>query len=357
MKKILHIASFKGNIGDYLNHKGLYKVMSENLNFEYEIVQEEIRDYYFSIANKRFDNNFVELCNKFDYVIFGGGNFFEVKWDNSATGTTFDMTEDTINKITAKMLFFGLGFDLFKGYSEKSLSDFQQFIENLNKKLAVITVRNDGSFENLNKVYTQDFIKNANILKVLDGAFLNDIRINESNNYIAINIAQDMPEFRFDKVTQVSFEKQISEFCNLKIKEGKRIKFVPHIKSDVEIMENVVREIKDNDKVEIIELVESPEEFLQIVNSIYAKSDFNICVRFHANIISLLNSKKTIAINTYDKIHDLYTDIELVDNLVEADEKLLNSLIERSDIIKEDKMDLTNRIMNTQEVLINFFKE
>ena len=45
--KILHFASFTGNVGDNLNHLGFYKSLDNEFgNNNYFIEEEEIREFY-----------------------------------------------------------------------------------------------------------------------------------------------------------------------------------------------------------------------------------------------------------------------------------------------------------------------
>src|SRR5699024_7456701 len=107
--KVLHIASFNGNIGDNANHNGLRKNLERYLNRNFNFTEIEMREFYQSWNLRDFNTEtFIELCNKNELVIIGGGNFFELKWDYSYTGTTINLSNDTLEKINTPILFFGL---------------------------------------------------------------------------------------------------------------------------------------------------------------------------------------------------------------------------------------------------------
>ena len=92
--KILHLASFSGNIGDNASHMGLRKILSELLDFN-QINNIEIRDFYKSTSEKYkkyFDETFVDLCNNYDLVIWGGGGYLDYWVPDSKTGSTFDIS-------------------------------------------------------------------------------------------------------------------------------------------------------------------------------------------------------------------------------------------------------------------------
>lgn len=76
--KVLHLASFTGNIGDEANHYGFRRKLKENLKFNFNYTELEIRNFYRSWGLMKFDDDFVKLCNSHDFVIIGGGNFLEL---------------------------------------------------------------------------------------------------------------------------------------------------------------------------------------------------------------------------------------------------------------------------------------
>ena len=91
--RILHLASFTGNIGDNLNHSGLYRSLEKELGVKnFSIQEEEIREYFWK--KKQFDQGIIKKFNFFDLIIVGGGNFFELWVENSRTGTSIDIPVD-----------------------------------------------------------------------------------------------------------------------------------------------------------------------------------------------------------------------------------------------------------------------
>ena len=73
--RILHIASFNGNIGDNASHIGLRNIL-KTLGVIATIDQIEIRRFYknYSLFDKQsFDEDFVKMANQYDLVVFGGG--------------------------------------------------------------------------------------------------------------------------------------------------------------------------------------------------------------------------------------------------------------------------------------------
>ena len=84
--RVLHIASFTGNIGDNANHMGFRpwfeKVSSVSVSWD----NLEIREFYWK--ERKWDMDFVDLANSYDLVVIGGGNYFELWVEDSPTGTS-----------------------------------------------------------------------------------------------------------------------------------------------------------------------------------------------------------------------------------------------------------------------------
>lgn len=86
--KALHIASFMGNVGDNANHNGLRNKL-KNIFYNNNIIFDELemREFYQSWNLRNFNSEeFINLANKYDLIIIGGGNFFELKWDYHVQG-------------------------------------------------------------------------------------------------------------------------------------------------------------------------------------------------------------------------------------------------------------------------------
>lgn len=89
-KHLLHIASFKGNVGDIINHEGFYNKLRSQIDFDIE--QIEIRKFYRNAGELNFDSELVKKINEYDGLVIGGGGLFDIRWNDSLTGTTVDMS-------------------------------------------------------------------------------------------------------------------------------------------------------------------------------------------------------------------------------------------------------------------------
>lgn len=158
MKKIkaLHLASFAGNIGDIANHQSFYHQLRKLDEFSFEIEELEIRDFYKVNQIRKFDEDFVEFVNQHDLFIIGGGNFFELCWDYSLTGTTFDISPEFLKKIKTPIFINAIGIDDNKGTSDLNIEKFKTFLDTIFKHNDVyFTVRNDGSQSIINKYFPE----------------------------------------------------------------------------------------------------------------------------------------------------------------------------------------------------------
>ena len=97
--KIIHLASFNGNVGDMINHIGFYNNIRKYVTSDITIKQIEIRNYYRSWNEAAFDQNFIDMVNDGDLFVVGGGDFFRIEWDYSLTGTTFNIQNELLIKL------------------------------------------------------------------------------------------------------------------------------------------------------------------------------------------------------------------------------------------------------------------
>jgi polysaccharide pyruvyl transferase WcaK-like protein len=361
MTKILHIASFSGNIGDNANHNGLRHQLEKFLkNDGISYTELEIRKFYqnYSRPDKlRFDDAFAQLANEHDLVIIGGGNFFEIWIESSQTGTTIDISPSTIDKIDTPMFFFGLGFDPYKGIPEGNIEKFKRFIDKLaEKKRHTITVRNDGSSKHIEKYLGKEYLKK--IKKIPDGGFFLQIEnpspetFNIKSRFVAINVAKDMADLRFQKMGDgITYETFVSRFAKtldafLTTHTDMEIVFVPHIYSDIDAIFDVLDRMEDihrRNRISVAPLLHGKGSE-QIVFDIYRKAEFSMGMRFHTNVCSIGLNTPTIGLISYPKLKDLYEEVGMPDRTVTVNRKNFEKrLIEKMEATLLSKQDLEKR--------------
>jgi len=318
LKKVLHFASFIGNIGDNANHNGLYKTLFSKLEgIDFNITKEEIREYFWN--HKNFDDKLINLFNQFDLVIIGGGNFFELWVENSRTGTSIDIPIEFLKKINPPILFFSLGFDIHQGYSSENKLKFSKFLDFLiSKKKYLVSFRNDGALDNLNLLYGSRY--NSSIKIIPDSGIvlnLEDLNQNPNSwirkNTLGINLAGDMINLRYndnyDKALRV-----YSEFLKWIIeKYDYNIIFFPHIYSDYKITFDVLNLLPDSFKRKKIQIapLASDNDGMKEIFSLYNQCKIIVANRFHSNLCSIALGKPTIGIINYPQIENFYKEIGL----------------------------------------------
>ncbi|NYB72640.1 polysaccharide pyruvyl transferase family protein [Sedimentibacter hydroxybenzoicus DSM 7310] len=368
--KALHVASFNGNIGDNANHNGFRKRLIETLGREIDFTNIEMREFYKSWNLRDFNSDdFIDLCNNHDLVVIGGGNFFELKWDYSHTGTTINIKEETLNLIKTPILFHGVGCDIAKGASQNSIEKFRLFMERITgDKNILVSVRNDGSYETIQKLYGNLF--DNKFYRVPDGAFFMDSKKYDfpeiKNDYksIGINVVADMKEIRFNSEVKgfISYENFINGFAEelnelLKKHENYQILLFPHIYSDLSAIYDLLEKIED--KYRRTRVVVSPcltgkgsEEY---IFGLYKECDFIMGMRFHSNVCAVAQNIPTIGLCSYKKILDLYREIDLNDRVIEVNKYGFKSLLREE--IENTIINLEKIRNDYKRVNSNIFKE
>lgn len=324
--RVLHLASFAGNIGDLANHAGARRMLAERLSFGLDFTDLEIREFYW--MQRAFDDSFIEYANTFDLLIIGGGNYFELWVEHSATGTSIDITPDRLARLTVPTVFFALGVDTGQGYSAKTKQRFSHFITTvLSRNDMFVCVRNDGSRRALREVLGDETA--SRILTMPDGGFFADPtgcrHAYDDSGRIGINIAGDMLERRFDRgLTSEGFLRELGGVC-CKLLDGKpelRIDLMPHIWRDSTIISDLLPFISDpylRRRIAIGRLDPSEAGLAGFLES-YRNFDMVLGMRFHANVCPLGMGVPVRGLLNYPQLERLYEEIEMKDRLVDVRE-------------------------------------
>ena len=343
--RILHLASFIGNIGDNASHFGLGNILNTISDKSPEIDKLEIRRFYknYNLPDKLFfDETFVELTNNYDVVIIGGGGFFNFCIENSKTGTTLDFSDDIFLKIKTPIIISSMGILQHQDVPEGNLQKFENFLNLiLNKDNATLALRNDGSKDIINKLFGSKY---EVIPEILDNAFFYkpkklEFPISEKK-YILINITKDQIQMKNMIIGSVNYKFYLSElrkFIKKVIKESDlNIVFAPHIFSDYIAIQELLSGINEfHIRTRIIVSPHVQEDFgCNLIFNIYQKAEFIIGMRFHANVCSIAMEKKSVGLVALDRVDYLYKNMGIEDSLIFLNEpfseilfnKLLNHM-------------------------------
>jgi polysaccharide pyruvyl transferase WcaK-like protein len=322
--RVLHLASFAGNIGDLANHAGARRMLAEHLTFSLEFTNLEIREFYWK--ERSFDDTFVEYANGFDLLIVGGGNYFELWVEHSATGTSIDITPEHLAKLRVPTLFFALGVDTGQGYSEKAIKRFDAFMATiLARRDLFVCVRNDGSTRALREVLGEG--TSSRIPCIPDGGFFADPAIGRlayvHSNRIGINIAGDMLERRFNQGFGVEyFLRELADACTalMDIKPELHIEFIPHIWRDCTLIAQLLPMFPDpylRRRIAVSRL-EANEAGLEDFLDTYRSFDLVLGMRFHANVCPIGMCVPSRGLLSYPQVEHLYEELEMNDRPIEV---------------------------------------
>lgn len=348
--KILHVASFIGNIGDNASHMGLYKILNKYF-INYEIEKVEIRKFYknYKHSDKMFfDKEFIEYVNNFDLMIIGGGGFLDYWVEGSKTGTTIDIAPNLLSLIKIPTLITSVGCIPHKNVPPGNIEKFRRFLDEVNLcDNILISVRNDGSVKSLIDNIGSKYLNN--ISEVLDNGFFYDSKVKDKilseDKYIAINITEDQIKMKSeirDEIDKDKYLKSLSKVVNYICNDlNMGVVFVPHIYSDIKAVSELIDYL---DKF-LVRKYLSVAPYMQgdkaanKIFSIYKKSELVIGTRFHSNVCSLSMGVPTIGIAALDRVIHMYDSIGLKNNIVMIDGEMSENLISKIDKIINNKIE------------------
>lgn len=331
--KVLHVASFSGNIGDNANHMGFRPWAEEQLGpLHVDWTNLEIREFFW--GSRSWDKAFTDFVNEHDLLVIGGGNYFELWVENSPTGTSIAIDAKTFSRIKVPVFFNALGVDPGQGASDWAVQRFRGFLDTL---LAddqyLVSVRNDGARRNLRDHIGTDYANAVHLLP--DSGFfatfppfrLSLTEPKKNRKRLFINVASDMPETRF---RAFSPSNPIEDFAREVARSVTDISealpesdfyFMPHIFRDLQTISLVVSHLPD--QLRRTRVAQGPygtgNEAAKISFGMYATGDLVLGMRFHANVCSLGMGKETIGLNSYPQIQALYHELDQPDRLVDVD--------------------------------------
>ena len=332
---LLHIASFLGNIGDNASHTGTYHQLRRALNCDLLIDELEIRKTYQNYNGDdawHFDSDLIECINDRDCTLIGGGNYFELWLEKSTTGTTINLDPILVEKIRRPLVINGVGFDPYKGYSEKSLRHFQQFLQALiDNPYCLISFRNDGSLGHVRRLLGDGLAKHVH--RIPDPGFFvqleneNRLPVLADKPYWAINLAADMPELRFANNDHQhfgydEFMEEVRLFIANVLAERTDLSIVliPHIYSDLVPITDLLSALADTyrrSRIVVAPYLQGPTGANFLFN-IYRQAELSIGTRFHANVCSIGLGTPSLGLTTYPKLADTYCELGLEERYVDA---------------------------------------
>ena len=359
--KIIHVASFTGNIGDNANHSGFRRLFDETFSdYSTEWTDYEIRETYW--GNKKFDAEFVKLVNSFDLLVFGGGNYFELWVETSVTGCSIDISKECLENIKPPIFYNSLGVDPAQGVTEESISKFERFLAQSIEKKSFISCRNDGSSNAIKQFLNPKY--GSHIYRTVDaGLFANvsqDVDYpeicSESKN-IVFQFAKDMESIRWPGndgyLDYEGFLAEITKVINC-LTDTYNVIFVPHIYSDISIINDVL--VRVDDKARRTSISVAPylvgDKGQKYIFGLYQKADLICGTRFHSNIVSYGLNKKLIPLVNYRQIKELVSELGVEGDAVQINKPGFSSVLMKKVV---DKINCSSVEQNNiSEMLSNY---
>ena len=351
--KILHVASFRGNIGDNASHLGFYSILNR-LSKNHSIEKIEIRNFYKNCKNsdKRiFDKEFINYLNKFDITIIGGGGFLDYWVPGSQTGATFDIDPYLVSGIKKPTLFTSMGCNPQKSVPDGNIEKFRRFLVEVseNEKTS-IAVRNDGSLKAIEQDFGKEFL--TDIVEILDhGFFYHPSHYGPDllhKDYVAINIVNDQLDMRSSLKgvgSKKSYLEQLKYIVIYVVTHlNLDILFVPHIYSDLKAISDFLEILDDSlirKHITVAPCVQG-DGGAEYIFSLYRNSKFVLGTRLHANICSIAMEKKSIGLAALDRVEYLYRSLEIENRTVKLSDgfgETVTNILSGDDFYESRKLD------------------
>ncbi|MDB9696543.1 hypothetical protein OAA80_00940 [Amylibacter sp.] len=310
MMRILHVASFNGNIGDVLSHAGLYDFLKAALGVSKDnILRLDLRRFYKNATKGalKFNSDCAENFNNYDLVIIGGGGFLKQSFEDSISGNTFDFDSGFFSKLKSKILFYSIGgINPLETVSNDAYYKTEMFIKKLNSDPRFqFFYRTDGSVQNskfLSSLFKSD---SSAIIQMFDSAYLNyrpKKLLNQSNN-VVINIGHDQAlesDCGFSKV--ISRTSHIIESLN-NYDPSIVFQFIPHTYYDVEAFSALCRSLPESIKRNNLKCMQSFTFYSDLKSAIttYTSARLALTGRFHSAAFAFLFTGNFLPLYKFDR--------------------------------------------------------
>lgn len=332
--KLLHIASFRGNLGDIISQEGFYSGILHN---KVDIDKLEIRRFYRNCNEAKFDNDLLHYINKYDGLILGGGCFFDVYWDDSCTGTTFDMSKEFVDAISVPVLVNAMGVSYIDYEKVEAKKRFLSFITYVQKKDNwMLALRNDGSYSRLKSMVEGSI---PSIMVVPDNGFAFVKHEYKSSNLIGLSITNDLFDENIMKKSE--FNEYMKELCNIILGMGHDICFFLHTPQDIGVLYDLYARLgceKFRNRIKIAPYDVSTLDNAVMIDKLYSNCRYIISMRFHGNVIAIKNGIPVIGLAGHEQIYSFYNELNLQNWCVIVKDGFFEKLIT---LIKKMENELT----------------
>ena len=339
--KILHLASFIGNIGDNASHYGTYKILDSIFNFDYRVDTFEIRKTYanYNLKDKCcFDNDFAKLANCYDLLLIGGGCFLDFWVKDSATGTTLDISDEILREIRTPIAICSMGCLHRENVPRGNIRKLDRFLTCLmERNNTFVSIRNDSSLQVLQKVIGNKFAHT--LPEVLDSAYFYE---NNGLSYRPVDSEYIIINFNYEQLSRnnlligdidlLLFKAELLKVVNYIIDNTDyNIVFTAHVYADYGAMIDFLNDINDyhiRTRIAVTPYVQGSYGCEQIFSA-YKNSSLVIGMRYHAVVCSISLGTPCVGIASTDRVLYTFESLGLNTSVLKADESFSASLIDQ----------------------------
>lgn len=311
--RLLHIASFQGNFGDRVNHLAFRTWFSELFPTGIEWLEFEVR----SVFRKEIDfrEAVTAAARDVDAIVIGGGGFWELWPEDYWSGTSLDLDPDFLQSVEKPVFFNALGVDDGRGVGRTAEKNFGDFLAHLlADSKYLVTVRNDGSLRALKDHFG---VRSERITESPDHGFfapdfLDNLGSPIGGKYVAVSLAQDMPDTRF----RAGFNPEgliaetVQSIETLVKETDVSFALVPHIYSDLDVYSRLLRSLGDKtrrERIIVMPLQTALTTGHQAVDA-YRNASVAWTMRFHASALAIGSGVPTIGLLSYPKVRSIFSE-------------------------------------------------
>ena len=348
-------------------------MLNQNLGRDIEYTDLEIMPFLWTQV--KYDDEFVDLVNRHDLLLIGGGGYFELTRDDTCSGTALDISVETLSRIRIPIVFNALGVDAARGVNEERVDKFKRYLDYLlSSDRILVSVRNDGAMGTVRHLLGDAYADRLH--HVPDGGFFTEVddfdhvELPAGKQVIGINLAGDMLGVRFptngataqlpawqrmarrlvghapthDDASNVEqFLIILSELMNDRFARDADLHLVmfPHIFRDLHVIQRFINRVGvpyGRSRITVAPYVVGKRGQAYTFDA-YRKCELVLGMRFHANVCPIGLDVPTIGLVCYPQIEELYRELYLDDRSVRVNQEdftePLAALIDESLVNKE----------------------
>lgn len=313
--RLLHIASFIGNVGDILSNFALQDYLYRCFGRNIKIDRLEIRRFHKNAPVDwmlDFDTVIEYAARHYDRILIGGGGFLDYWVPRSGTGATIDISPKIIEKLKTRLVISSVGAYPHHDVPYENFERFSTFIAALQASPEVrLMFRNDGSVENLARVFGAEFA--AGLRADGDHCYLLEYPALLADTlyqrpYVVLNVAPDqlsMNSHLHGLIDGDRFYEYLSKAL-LTVAEVYccDLVFVPHLPQDCNAVLRLTEMLPDafvRERLKVFQF-DGTENTVSPVVSVYKRSIANISARLHSNILSIVLDQPTVSLDVLDRV-------------------------------------------------------